>query len=45
MAIEMGGDAKTTQLTWHSILSILQKYLKNALNLAKVIEQSLVIGD
>ena len=40
----MGGNAKTTQLTWYSILSILQKYLKDALNLPKVIEQSLVTG-
>ena len=30
--------------TWHSILSILQKYLKDALNLPKAIEQSLVTG-
>ena len=36
----MGGDAKITRLTWHNILSILQKYLKDALSLPKVIEQS-----
>ena len=36
MAIETGADDKTTQLTWHSILSILQKFLNDALNLPKV---------
>ena len=40
----MSGDAKTTQLTWHNILSILQNYLKDALSLPKVIEQSLGTG-
>ena len=40
----MGGDAKPTQLTWHNILGILQKYLKDALNLPKVIKQSLGTG-
>ena len=40
----MGDDAKATRLTWHNILSVLQKYLKDALNLPKVIEQSLGAG-
>ena len=37
----MGDDAKATRLTWHYSLSILQKYLKDALSLPKVIKQSL----
>ena len=35
----MGGNAKATRLTWHNILSILQKDLKDALNQSKVMEQ------
>ena len=44
MAIEMGGNAKATQLTWHNILSILEKCIKDALNLPKIIKQSLGTG-
>ena len=40
----MSGDAKATRLTWHNILCILKKYLKDALNLLKVKEQSLGTG-
>ena len=41
----MGGNLKTIQLTWHNIFSIVQQdYLKDALNLLKVIEQSLGTG-
>ena len=36
MNIEMGGDAKATQLTWYNGLSIPQKYLKDVLNLSKL---------
>ena len=36
----MAGNAKTTRLTRQNILSILQKYLKDPLNLFKVIGQS-----
>ena len=42
--IETGGSAKATRLTWHNSLSILQKYLEDALNLLKVVEQSLGTG-
>ena len=40
----MGGNAKATRLTWHNSLSILQKYLKDALSLLKVMQQSLKTG-
>ena len=40
----MAGNAKATRLTWHNILSILRKYLKDLLNLLKVIEQTLGTG-
>ena len=36
--MEMGNDAKTT---WHNILSIPQKYPRDPLSLAKVIEESI----
>ena len=40
----MGNDAKTTRLTRTNILSILQKYLKDPLNLTKVMEESIGTG-
>ena len=42
--MEMGSDAKTSRLTWHNILSILQKYLKDPLSLTKVMEESIGTG-
>ena len=39
--METDSNAKAIQLTWHNILSILQKYLKDPLSLTKVMEQSL----
>ena len=43
--IETDRDAKTTRLNWHNILSTYStKYLKDALSLPKVKEQSLGTG-
>ena len=39
MTMEMGSDAKTIRLTWHNMLSILQKYPKDPLSLTKVMEE------
>ena len=38
--MEMGSDAKTSRLTWHNILSILQNYPKDPLSLTKVMEDN-----
>ena len=42
--METGSDAKTSRLTWHNILSILQKYPKDPLSLTKVKEESVGTG-
>ena len=42
--MEMGSDAKTSRLTWHNILSILQKYPKDPSTLTKVMEESIGTG-
>ena len=42
--MEMGSDAKTIRLTWHNILSIPQKYLRDPLSLTKVIKASIGTG-
>ena len=43
--METGSDAKTSRLTWHNILSILQKYPKDpALSLTEVMEERIGTG-
>ena len=42
--METDNNVKTTRLTWHNILRILQKYLKDPLSLTEVMEQSLGTG-
>ena len=39
--MKTGSDAKTSRLTWHNILSILQKYPNDPLTLTKVKEESI----
>ena len=39
-----GNDVKPTRLTWHNILSIPQKYLKDLLSPTKVMEESIGTG-
>ena len=42
--METSSDAKIIRLTWHDILSILQKYPKDPLSLTKVMEESIGTG-
>ena len=42
--METGSDSKTSRLTGHYILSILQRYPKDPLSLIKVMEESIGTG-
>ena len=42
--METGSDAKTSRLTWHNILSILQKYPKDPLSYGRKYWNWAIIG-